>query len=207
MTNTTKPTIVTLSPDLVEKCDAYARQLVSYYTNNGDKLTAMPWTRDQMTLAEFELWVASRKEAGLKIDIETCELGRWYAHDLDPYGVLLAKGELPDELQQIGTNRFVRSSESRGWVHEGDLPTAKGQAIYDRIGRDYYVRPRKSWRTQFRNIVLGVIDKMNSRGCWQTYWMRAHGIPPVPVWFADWFLAPLVERYLARRRDDDDIPF
>jgi hypothetical protein len=36
-------------------------------------------------------------------------------------------------MQQIGTNRWVRSPESRGWVWEGDLPPAKFKAMYDRI--------------------------------------------------------------------------
>jgi hypothetical protein len=100
-----------------------------------DEMTRMPWTRDGMTLAEFEQWVATREEAGRDIDIETCELGRWAALDMDPYGIMEARGEEP--YPQVGTNRFVRSPESRGWVWEGDLPPEKGKAMYDRIHRDY----------------------------------------------------------------------
>jgi hypothetical protein len=44
---------------------------------------------------------------------------------------------LNEEMRQVGTNRFVRSAESRGWVHEGDLPLEKGRAMYDRIKREY----------------------------------------------------------------------
>jgi hypothetical protein len=40
------------------------------------------------------------------------------------------------ELIQIGTNRFVRSPNSRGWIYEGALPIAKGHAMYDRIERE-----------------------------------------------------------------------
>ena len=100
-----------------------------------DEMHVMPWTHDLMTLEEFEQWVASRPEAGRAIDIETCELGRWAALELDPYGIREARGEEP--YPQVGTNRFVRSPESRGWVWEGDLPTEKAKAMYDRIYRDY----------------------------------------------------------------------
>src|SRR3974390_1464594 len=113
-----------------------------------DEMKRMPWTRDLMTLEEFQLGVGSREEAGLKIDIETCELGRWYAWDLDPYGIREALGDLPEECKQTGTNRFVRSPESRGWVHEGDLPAASASAMYERIYREantyenYIKRPK-----------------------------------------------------------------
>ena len=67
-------------------------------TNNGDRTTALPWTRDQLTPEEFRLWVASREEAGREIDIETCELGSWYTLDFDPYG---ADPDLPEEWRRI----------------------------------------------------------------------------------------------------------
>ena len=69
-----------------------------------DILSRMPWTRDQLTRAQLDAWLASRKEAGRVIDIQTCELGRWKAYDCDPYG---ARPDLPEEMQQVGTNRFV----------------------------------------------------------------------------------------------------
>jgi hypothetical protein len=97
------------------------------------EIDRMPWTRDLMTSEEMQQWVASREEAGLKIDIETCELGCWYAYDCDPYG---ARPDLPEEMKQIGTNRFVRSAESRGWVCEDDLPLASVEAMYERIHRE-----------------------------------------------------------------------
>ena len=99
---------------------------------SGDDLHVMPWTRDLLTPEEMQQWVASREEAGRKIDIETCELGCWYAYDCDPYG---ADPDLPEEMKQIGTNRFVCSPESHGWVHEGDLPLASFKAMYERIRR------------------------------------------------------------------------
>lgn len=95
-----------------------------------------------MTLVEFEQWVARRPEAGRAIDIETCELGRWPAYDADPYGLQDRRGDLPEEMKQVGTNRFVRSPDSGGWVWEGDLPDEKAKAMYDRIHREWeeYVR-------------------------------------------------------------------
>ena len=52
----------------------------------GDAMQQMPWTRDQLTRAQFDAWLASRKEAGRVIDIETCELGRWQPTTATPTG-------------------------------------------------------------------------------------------------------------------------
>ena len=101
-----------------------------------DAISRLPWTRGRFTKAEFQEWLASRKAAGAAIDIATCEVDRWHAYDLDPYG---ADPDLPEELQQIGTNRWVRSPESRGWVHEGDLPE-RGPPRPARNGRSPVLR-------------------------------------------------------------------
>ena len=105
------------------------------------ELNGMPWTLDLMTEAELRAWLASRKQTGAAIDIETCELGYWPAYDADPYN---ANPALSDEIKQIGTNRFVRSPESCGWVWEGDLPPASAIAMYARIKREWeaYTSPR-----------------------------------------------------------------
>ena len=71
-----------------------------------------------LTMDEFRNWVARRKAAGTTIDIETCELGWWYGEVFDPYGLLVALGELPDEMRQVCRHHFVRSPESDGWIHE-----------------------------------------------------------------------------------------
>jgi hypothetical protein len=97
-----------------------------------DEIQRMPWTRDLMAPQEFQQWLASRKDAGARVDIETCELGHWAAYDCDPYG---ARPDLPEEMQQIGTNRFVRSPESRGWVWEGDLSSDACRAMYERLAK------------------------------------------------------------------------
>jgi len=101
-----------------------------------EEIQRMPWTCHLMTAHELQWWVASRKDAGRIIDIETCELGRWYASDLDPYGV----SRDPDLYVQVGTNRFVRSPESNGWISEKDLPVEKFKAMYDRIHREFEAR-------------------------------------------------------------------
>jgi hypothetical protein len=100
---------------------------------NTETMNDMPWTRDQLTREQFDAWLASRKEAGRVIDIETCELGKWAAYDCDVYGAL----DLPPEMRQIGTNRYVRSPTSNGWINEEDLPIEKFCAMYDRIKRVY----------------------------------------------------------------------
>jgi hypothetical protein len=152
MSQDEKARFVQIPDDLVAKCEGWAAKMVEHY-RGGDELEAMPWTRDLMPRKALEAWLANRKEAGRAFDIETCELGRWYAYDLDPYGV----SQLSPEEQQIGKNRFVRSSESRGWVHESDLPSDKFNEMYDRIEREadtyenYLKRPKDSpelWRAK-----------------------------------------------------------
>ena len=109
----TKRHMLELSADLIARCKAFAAEVVVHYTRGEDREANMPWTREDMTPVQLQQWIASREEAGRLIDIETCELGRWAAYDCDPYGV---KPNLPEQMRQIGTNRFVRSPESRGWV-------------------------------------------------------------------------------------------
>src|SRR4029077_15200256 len=110
-----------------------AKAEVEFWTNDGDRITALPWTRGQLTPREFQEWVGSRKDAGREVDPLTCEIERWYAYDCDPYG---ADPDLPEEWQVIARNRFVRSPWSRGWVHEYDLPEATRRALWDRIERE-----------------------------------------------------------------------
>ena len=74
-----------------------------------------------MTDDERNAWLASRKEAGLKIDPETAEVEWTYAQTLDPYGVY---PELPEEYWQVGREYFARSPGSDVWVWFGDLPDA-----------------------------------------------------------------------------------
>jgi hypothetical protein len=130
--------LITLSPEIIARCRAWGREVADYYTSHGDDREAcLPWSRDEFDPAFLRAWLASREEAGRAIDIETCELGRWAAQDADPYGIREMLGELPEEMYQVGTNRFVRSPESHGWISEDDLPPDKFEAMYARIRREW----------------------------------------------------------------------
>ena len=127
-----KPVTVQLSNAEIAQCEDFAHRLVAHYSTGG--FTGMPWSHDEMTLDQFEAWVASRQEAGRSIAIETCELGRWFVFDSDPYGFKTASGRAV--YPQISKDRFVRDPDSRGWIWEGDLPKEKAKAMYARIERD-----------------------------------------------------------------------
>ncbi len=129
--------VVRIPDNLIEKCRTWAEEMVARHLEGEDRGALLPWSCDEFTPEQLRDWLASCEAAGAAIDIETCELGRWYANDCDPYGIRELLGELPEEAYQIGTNRFVRSSQSRGWVHEGDLPADKGRAMYARIEREW----------------------------------------------------------------------
>jgi hypothetical protein len=127
---------IMLTEDLVQKCEDYARSVIAHYSQ-GEHPHTMPWSRNLMTDDELREWLASRKEAGAKIDIKTCEIGHWYANaNGDPYGIRDLLGE-EDHLEKGYTDKFnwVRSPDSNGWICEGDLPPEKGKALYDRIYR------------------------------------------------------------------------
>jgi hypothetical protein len=75
-----------------------------------------------------EQWLASRKEAGLKIDPETAEV-RWEcALVADPYGIY----PVPEEMQWVGRAYFARSPGSDIWVHFHDLPDETREALWGR---------------------------------------------------------------------------
>lgn len=82
-----------------------------------------------MTDDERNAWLASRQEAGLKIDPETAEVEWIYALTLDPYGVY---PELPEEYRQVGREYFARSPGSDVWVLFGDLPDAIESALWEK---------------------------------------------------------------------------
>ena len=72
-----------------------------------------------MTDDERNAWLASRQEAGLKIDPETAEVEWTYAQTLDPYGVYPL---LPEEYC-VGREYFARSPGSDVWVCLETCPT------------------------------------------------------------------------------------
>jgi hypothetical protein len=81
---------------------------------------------------EAKALLATRKEAGLKIDPETAEVDWHYALTLDPYGIGL---DLPEELQQVGREYFARSPGSDIWVRFGDLPDSTRKALWRKHSR------------------------------------------------------------------------
>jgi len=88
--------------------------------------------RKGSNLMPVEQWLASRKEAGLKINPETAEVMWLYAQTLDPYGVY---PDLPEEFDSVGRKYFARASESDEWVDFGDLPDVTLAALRERIGQ------------------------------------------------------------------------
>jgi hypothetical protein len=93
-------------------------------------------TANEMSLDKFRAWVAGRKAAGERINIETCEAAWHHGNVLDPYGLRAAMGEKmegEDWGPTYGRLYFYRSSESDGWVEQGDLPKGLGLEVYARL--------------------------------------------------------------------------
>ena len=82
-----------------------------------------------MSEFDVERWLASRKEAGLKIDPKTAEVDWEYGQVMDPYGVY---PDLPEECQQVGRQYFARSRGSDIWVHFRDLPDETREALWEK---------------------------------------------------------------------------
>jgi hypothetical protein len=82
-----------------------------------------------MTHEETTQWLAIRKEEALRIDPETAEIDWWYARTLDPYGI---DPDLPEELQQVGRERFARRPGSDIWVWFGDLSVKTLEKLWAR---------------------------------------------------------------------------
>jgi hypothetical protein len=82
----------------------------------------MTHDNDNMTV---EMFLASRKEAALKIDPETAEVFWTYGLVGDPYGV----HDLLPEEECIGRNYFARAPGSDIWVSFDDLPNG----VHDRL--------------------------------------------------------------------------
>ena len=135
MTDEQKPVVVRLTDDEMDACLRWLREREAYFRNNGDRLTAMPWTRDLFSEDELRNWLASREEAARTIDVATCELAWWWACDFDEYGILKALDELDPELEQVGRQHFVRGPHSRGWVCTDDLSDEQRESLDERTRR------------------------------------------------------------------------
>jgi len=106
-----------------------------------DREACLPWTREEFTPDYLCEWLASRKEAGSKIGVETCEVDEKCTYVSDPYRLAGRMGNpLPKKEDLIEEAVFVRSAESRGWVREDDLPPNKRKALHDRIKREQQLR-------------------------------------------------------------------
>lgn len=137
--------IVRIPDDMLDKVEEWAKSVVRHYSS-GEHPGTMPWSLNLMTLDEMRQWRASRKEAADKIDIETCEIGCWYANANGcPYGIGALLGE-EDHLDKGYTDKFnfVRSPDSSGWICEGDLSHDKAIALCDRINRERDARQRQA---------------------------------------------------------------
>ena len=66
-------------------------------------------------------WLASRKEAALKIDPETAMISRAYVNPANPYGVY---SEIPDYVKEVTDDYYARAPGGKIWVYRGDLPEA-----------------------------------------------------------------------------------
>lgn len=87
----------------------------------------MTWTKEQ------EEFLASRKEAALKIDPETAEATWEYGSVRDPYYLFDHRDDWGED--NVGRNYFVRSPGSDVWVLEGDLPEKVRAALWERLAR------------------------------------------------------------------------
>jgi hypothetical protein len=79
--------------------------------------------------AEVQQWLATRKEAGVRIDSETAEVEWTYEELSDPYGI---KPLPPEEARQIGRAYFARSPGSDIWVWFGDLPDTTRRVLWEK---------------------------------------------------------------------------
>jgi hypothetical protein len=130
--------LVSLSEEDIRRADKIAEARVARYLR-GEKWEVKPWRLHELTDEECREWLASREEAGRKIEIAACEIGRWHVNFPDPYNVLKRLGEpLPEDCGDgcVVKDWFVRSPESRGWVVLSDLPESSAEALRDRIRRE-----------------------------------------------------------------------
>jgi hypothetical protein len=133
----TKTKWVTFTPEMIEECEEFCECLTAHYRNNGDRRTAMPWTRDQFTNNELPLWLASRKVAGKQIDIESCEIGWWYVNESLAELVAAAGLNHPTEFRPAHFSRRVSAHEVKSFaelypsLRPGELLTGSGDKRFE----------------------------------------------------------------------------
>jgi hypothetical protein len=80
---------------------------------------------------EHQKLMAMRIAAGRLIDPETAEITWRYACMFDPYSDGL---DIPEELQVVGREEFVRAPGTESWVHLRELPESSRAIILRRLG-------------------------------------------------------------------------
>lgn len=81
----------------------------------------------KLTGAQYQEFRAGRKEEGLLIDPNECDLHWEYASTLDPYSMTY------ETDPQIGREYFASRKGAKDWVHDSDLPDATRRAL---VGRE-----------------------------------------------------------------------
>jgi hypothetical protein len=97
------------------------------------KVSAM---RDETEMM-IEQFIASRREAGDRIDPETAEVHWEWRQTLDPYGILPG---LPEECRQIGRVYFARAPGSDVWVSFYELPEDTRDKLCEKHGSTLFCR-------------------------------------------------------------------
>ncbi len=121
-------------------------------------------------LEEFEIqqWLASRKEAGLRIDPETAEVDWEYGQVMDPYRVY---SDLPEECQQVGRQYFARSPGSDIWVHFRDLPDEAREVLWEKhksqlafpAGLEFDSESARIAARELQNLIMQAPPDLESR--------------------------------------------
>jgi hypothetical protein len=114
-----------------------------------------------MPTEEFASWIATRKEAGSSINIETAELTGWQCVDGDPYGI---HSWSSGEASAHSLHYFVRDAESRGWIWQNDLPEYKRATVQVRIDE----HNRKAKKIDGERQAAGRL--IDTETCEMTWW-------------------------------------
>jgi hypothetical protein len=117
-----------------------------------------------ITQAEFKAWVASRKDAGTSIDVETAVLKGWWLPTGAPYAEWAPTWVSDGELEGIERYFFVRGPNSEGWVWQGDLAEDKQAAMQARI--DEHDRKTKEFHAS-REVAGRRIDTNSCEELWK----------------------------------------
>jgi hypothetical protein len=107
-------------------------------TMTNDERQRLPWTRDLMTLVEFDAWIVTRQAAAAAIDLDKCEVGCWAVENGDSYGRRDHRDHQPGPYDDQPADRenFIRSGTSDGWISECELPVERWKVLARRIEKE-----------------------------------------------------------------------